>query len=825
MKCYLVGLILVLGIGNSFANDVLHWQNTSVINSDWLYLEKDTDLIPTEADGAYEKINLPHTWNAEDTLKSGPYRRAGSWYRKNITITAADLEKRIYMRFNAAGQQAKVFVGGKLVMEHIGGYSAFTCELTDKIKLGKNQVNVWVSNKGGQKIPPLSGDFNVYGGLYRSVLLVRAPKVSISRKHLGGPGFRKWSSDVSDNAADFHLKVLLDNGSAQSASLTLVSELLDPSGKTVLKSNATAAVAANQTSYVDLKFPTLANPQLWSPESPTLYTMNLKVMQNGKVIDVVSAKHGFRWFRFDANRGFFLNGKPYKLNGANRHQDFEGEGNAVPLKRHLDDIKLMKELGINWLRLAHYQQDDYILQLCNELGILVWEEIPYVDRTSFEPEFEANLRSMMKDLIEQHFNNSSIILWGMGNEIHMKKRPDGKAKCYDIIKGLNDIIHTEDSTRKSVYVTGDVTYATHLKIVEMIDVLGYNLYRGWYADHYDNFTKRCEHLHKMDPGKPLIISEFGAGSDMNIHSENPARQDFSTEFQNDFLESHLKQIAKMDWLCGVNWWNYADFGSARRGNSIPRVNQKGVVTFTRKKKDSFYLMKSMWSKEPVVYIESATWKKRGGAPEKTYRVFSNMKSVELFHNNVSLGKQSSEFSWKVVLTKGENIIKAVGSSGSIRKEHSITTSFTKSRVGTLAVASVESNAHFARNAIDGNLKTRWSAVGSKQWIQLDMGHILLVDGVNICFHNGEKTIYKLAIKGSQDKENWVEFFDGKSTKNDGFEKFLFKEQPEIRYLRIEAKGNEKSGWNGYSEIKPMISHDKKEKSIYEKMGAGDAEAN
>jgi len=233
----------------------------------------------------------------------------------------------------------------------------------------------------------------------------------------------------------------------------------------------------------------------------------------------------------------------------------------------------------------------------------------------------------------------------------------------------------------------------------------------------------------------------------------------------------------------------------------------------------------MWSKEPVVYIESATWKKRGGAPEKTYRVFSNMKSVELFHNNVSLGKQSSEFSWKVVLTKGENIIKAVGSSGSIRKEHSITTSFTKSRVGTLAVASVESNAHFARNAIDGNLKTRWSAVGSKQWIQLDMGHILLVDGVNICFHNGEKTIYKLAIKGSQDKENWVEFFDGKSTKNDGFEKFLFKEQPEIRYLRIEAKGNEKSGWNGYSEIKPMISHDKKEKSIYEKMGAGDAEAN
>ncbi len=556
----------------------------TTLNDNWLYLEKDTVQLPAAPDSAYNQISLPHTWNDKDTLITKKYRRSASWYRKYLTFSDADLKQRLYLRFGAAGQRAVVYVNGTQSMEHIGGYSAFTLELTDLVKVGKNKIDVMVTNKYDKMIAPLSGDFNMYGGLYRSVQLIKAPKESISRKTLGGPGFRIWSEKVSAEKGDLNVSAYVDNGTEIDGFYKLQAILKDPEGKIVSKGETSAKVKARKVGHFTFALPEIVNPELWSPENPILYTLSVALVKNGNVIDMVATNHGFRWFKFTADKGFFLNGKPYKLIGVNRHQDFYMEGNAVSPKRHEDDMKLMKELGINWLRLAHYQQDDYVLELCDKMGMLVWEEIPYVNGTTFEPEFENNMRSMMKDMIEQHFNHPSIVLWGMGNEVWMKPDADGKARCWSIINRLNNLIHEQDPVRKSVFVIGDANYAWKLKVMEIPDVIGYNLYRGWYGAGYETFTARCEDLHSKNPDKPFIVSEFGAGCDRNIHSESPRRYDFSEEYQINFLESHLDQIEKIDWLSGFNWWNFADFGAAHRGDSIPHVNQKGFITFDRQKK-------------------------------------------------------------------------------------------------------------------------------------------------------------------------------------------------------------------------------------------------
>ena len=582
-------LIVLSACASPKTNKTVPLANSSKtqINNHWLYLEKDSVEFTNEQDIKYSLISLPHTWNAIDSLETRNYRRAASWYRKYLNFSAADLEQRLYLKFGAAGQRAVVYVNGKKQMEHIGGYSAFTIELTHLVKLGKNSIDVMVTNKHDKTIAPLSGDFTMYGGLYRSVHLIKAPKTSFSKNVRSGPGFRVWSEHISKTSAEIKMTACIDRSVSTKGTFTIYAKLVDPNGKTVSTTEKEISVKASQITKINLSLPKVSNPLLWSPESPQLYKLTLALIKDGKVIDRVEENHGFRWYKFTADNGFFLNGKPYKLLGVNRHQDFKREGNALAPHRHKNDIELMKELGVNWLRLAHYQQDDYVLDLCDKMGLLVWEEIPYVDRTTFEPQFEKNLQSMIKDMIEQHYNHSSIILWGMGNEVRMKAGKDGKARCWNIINNLHKLVRKDDPSRKTVFVVGDADYASRLKVFDIPDVIGYNIYRGWYGAGFETFTARCQQLHRLNPDKPFIVSEFGAGCDQRIHTETPKRYDFSEEYQIQFLESHLDQIEKMDWLSGFNWWNFADFGSANRGDSLPHINQKGLITFDRTKKDSF----------------------------------------------------------------------------------------------------------------------------------------------------------------------------------------------------------------------------------------------
>lgn len=813
-------LVLNIPIQAKQITKKFHWTNTKNINTNWLYLEKDTEEFPKENNAHYVEISLPHTWNSKDVLQTKEYRRASSWYRKNISFTKEQLNQRTYIRFGAAAQQAKVYLNGKLLTHHIGGYSAFTCEITNDLKSGDNQIDVWVSNKDNKNIAPRSGDFNFYGGLYRSVELISAPAISISRKNFGGPGVRVWSEKVSDQESDINLSAILDNGGAKKAKLRIEVKVFDKNGHAVSAGEKSTILKSLEIKKLNVPMPNISNPELWSPEKPNLYRVEVKVFKKNKLIDQLTLKHGFRWFQFTANKGFFLNGKPYKLQGINRHQDYFGEGNAIPLHRHYDDIVLMKEAGINWLRLAHYQQNDYMLQVCDELGMLVWEEIPFVNGNSQEPAFAANLQSMMKDMIEQHFNHPAIVLWGMGNEVWQKDRGDGKANIYDLLVGLNNLIHKEDPVRKSVMVNGDNNKPMDFKIIEIPDVFGFNLYRGWYKTDYNDFTNRCEELHAMAPNKPLIISEFGAGSDMDIHTENPLRQDFSIEYQNDFLEAHLNQIEKMNWLCGVNRWAFADFGAAHRGDSKPHINQKGLVTFDRKKKDAYYLLQSKWSKTPMVYIEAPTWSERSGNPVKEYRVFTNMAEVELYHNGKSMGKQQAGFKWNVELSLGENHLLAKAKSGKISKEHEYRLHYQKERPVFEIKAANSNEANKAKYAIDGNDSTYWAS-DKKAELIIDLKRICLVNGVSIQFFDPSKHTYFLDIKGSTDGKNWTPLFSGKNNRFSLNETFKYPKQQEQRYIKIEAKGNKKNDFNAYIEIQPLITQEKAEKNLYEKIGAGE----
>ncbi len=469
-----------------------------------------------------------------------------------------------------------------------------------------------------------------------------------------------WNTNVSEKKTKVNLEVQLDNASNTVRSVTVKASLKNKKGDIVSKGYLKVNLDLNKTLSANIPMSSILNPKLWSPETPYLYDVEIELYENDAKLDGVSTKFGVRWYEFTADKGFFLNGKPYKLKGANRHQDYFAKGNALTSEIHLNDIKLMKELGVNWLRLAHYQQDDYILQLCDELGVLVWEEIPYVNNTPKNVDFESNLRSMLKELIEQHYNHTSIILWGMGNETWMSDRGDGKSSNYHIIENLNALIHSEDPSRKTVFVNGDNNKPIDFGVIHIPDVFGFNLYRGWYKGHYNDLSERLNELHRSAPNVPLILSEFGVGSDERVHTENPQKQDFSIQYHNDYLESHIEQLDKLDWLCGANYWAFADFGAAHRGDTKPHINQKGLVTFDRKKKDAFYLLKSKWAKNPVVYIESPFWIERFGNSKKEIQVFSNMDEVEFFHNKKSLGRQSSKFLWSINLKEGKNTLKAIG---------------------------------------------------------------------------------------------------------------------------------------------------------------------
>lgn len=626
----------------------------------------------------WEQVHLPHTWNT-DAYSTRNYRRASSWYKKEFRLEAAEMwDKQLYLKFDAVNSLADVYLNGELLTTHKGGYSAFIVDITDKVRNDvSNLLMVHVNNQNNQ-IPPLSGDFTIFGGIYRDVWLISVGKQHISLTDYASPGVYVDLPFVSEEKAEISVRGTLVNRDVQRAALKLNVEVLDADGKSVVQSLRNIRLDAEGTFAVKERLQ-LENPRLWSPESPYLYSVKVSLKdERGKVLkDEMRVPLGVRWFSMDAQEGFKLNGKPMKLIGACRHQDQMPMGIALSDEMHRRDMQLLKDMGANFVRLAHYPQDDAVLRACDELGMLVWEEIPVVDLIALGDEFRTNATSALREMIRQHYNQPSVIMWGYMNEAVIqlqyrvkKQRLNGfYENTLALARHLEETLKMEDPYRLSTMAYHGNQIYNQIGLSNITDVSGWNLYQGWYENDFKSFDRFVDEEHRKYPYRPLIISEFGAGSDSRLQSLEPQIFDFSMQWQQLYLEYYLPAIMKRPFIVGATEWNFIDFSSASRQETTPHINNKGLMYNDRRPKDVFYYFQAFLRKDiPVLHIAVDDWKYRtvvsdGEAVEHPVKVYSNLDRVELSVNGKKLSVQGIEnchAGWRVPLVVGRNTLVASG---------------------------------------------------------------------------------------------------------------------------------------------------------------------
>lgn len=668
LKTIIFCCLLVAGV-NAFAQRFTS-QKIS-INSNWQFSKIENNL-------SWEKIDLPHTWNVYDVIDEVPgYYRGKAFYKKEIEIPANMQGKKIYLQFEGANTNTKVFINKKIVGKHVGGYSSFSFEITPFLNLkGVNELIVEVDNSVDLNDLPVSADFTFYGGIYRDVFLISKDDVHFDLSNYGSSGVFVNTPSVSKLEGNVVLSGTINNDGKYPRNFKLLTEIKDARGKVVFVKSTSKKLTKDSNWNFKVNNIRIPKPNLWSPDNPYLYSVNFQILdvENNNIIDASTQPLGFRWFEFNADKGFFLNGDPLKLIGTNRHQDREGFGNALPDDFHEEDIRLIKEMGANFLRIAHYPQDPRVLEMCDRYGLLVWEEIPVVNEINTTAEFAENAKMALKEMIRQNFNHPSIIIWGFMNEIFatnkMRKLVEREtllAKTTSLAKELQVIVRQEDPSRNTAMAL-EYTYADEYLetgIGDICDVVGWNLYIGWYQEDMNKFGPFLDEWHKKYPTKSFIISEYGAGSDTRIHSLTPTRYDYSMEYQELNLESYYKQIMARPFVAGATVWNSFDFNSEGRMDVVPNINNKGVLTLDRKPKDSYFFFQAVLSKEPILKIASTDWKYRTGRAESIQNnfckqpvvIYSNQAEVELFNNGISLGKKqtiASKAIWDVPFHSGKN---------------------------------------------------------------------------------------------------------------------------------------------------------------------------
>lgn len=689
------------------------------INDNWRFSPANADGSEKRAtaDSSWEMVNIPHTWNAKDAFDDEPgYRRGASWYRKNLSLDSRLKGKRIFLYFEGANQTADVYVNEKLVGRHLGGYTAFSFDVTDAIKYDEpNLVAVKVDNSFNADIPPLTADFTFYGGIYRDVWLIAADDVHFKVTDYASPGVQIATPSVSEKSGTVNIRGTVENSSANVRKVEVVNSVTDAAGREVASTISILDIKPKSEATFEQSTKPIANPQLWSPDSPYLYHVKTVIRENGKEVDDITNPLGFRWYSFDADKGFSLNGKLLKLRGVNRHQDYAGLGNAVPDAIHIRDMELIKDAGFNFIRLAHYPQDPSVLQAADRLGLLIWEEVPLVNYITISPGFTENSQTMLREMIRQHRNHPSIIMWGYMNEIYLrvpKENEDGiKKATVDLARILDKEAHTEDTARPTTIAFHGSDAYNQTGLAEIPNIIGWNIYSGWYSKVFDDFGKYIDDQHKRFPKRPLIISEYGANGDLRLHSLNPRRFDSTTEYQRMFHESYLAQVNARPYISGTALWNEFDFAAELRGETIPHINQKGMYTYDRRPKDVHFFYKANLSSEPVLHIAATDWKYRAGTdlgPQKI-DVYSNLAEVELFQDGVSLGKKKPnelhKATWDVTLHDGVNSLTASGA-----KDKSIITDAAEVHYKLVTVSSPDIAVNVGSNAqfVDES-KTCWLA--------------------------------------------------------------------------------------------------------------------
>ena len=609
------------------------------LNDGWKFY-KNTGDINTEL-GA-ETVNLPHTWNAQDGQDGGnDYFRGKCLYKKTLKSSDMGKGEKYYIEIEGANSSTDVFINGKKAAHHDGGYSLFRSDITPFVER-KNEIAIVVDNAPNDRVYPQIADFTFYGGLYRGVNIISVPETHFELDYFGGQGI-KVTPSVNGKNAEVKIEVFVENMKSGDA---VSFEILDRSGRAVVEST----VGATVTSF------TIENARLWNGKAdPYLYTARASIVRDGDKIDTVSTRFGCRSFKVDANGGFILNGNRYALRGVSRHQDREGIGNALLPEHHDEDMKLMLELGVTSVRLAHYQHSQYFYDLCDEYGIVVWAEIPYI--SNHLDGGDENTVTQLTELIVQNYNHPSIIVWGISNEITMT---GSSLPMFENHKRLNDLAHKLDPTRLTAIACVSMCDIDE-PYVHITDLVAYNHYFGWYGGDTDMNGPWFDNFHSKYPNKPIGVSEYGCEG-LNYHTSNPVQGDYTEEYQAHYHEELIKQLYTRNYIWATYVWNMFDFGAdARAEGGEPGINHKGLVTFDRKyKKDAFYAYKAWLSDEPFVHIAGKRYRDRVEDKAKI-TVYSNCDEVELFANGRSLGKQSSKnhFFYFEIENKGVTKLRAV----------------------------------------------------------------------------------------------------------------------------------------------------------------------
>ena len=638
------------------------------------------------ADTEWTSVNIPHTFNL-DAYRQPNYYQGKGLYRRVLTLPKVDPHRRYYLKIDAASKAAEVTVNGKSAGSHAGGYTAFVVDVTDYIQK-ENIIEITVDN-GRKDITPISADFTFWGGIYRDVWLVSTPEQHFRMDNMGSDGVFVSTPEVNGQRGKIQVKGEVTNDAETAVTLEVQNQIYSPQGDLLQTRKQKVKLKAGETREFGYVSDVIANPDLWSPETPSLYKVKTQLLnpKTNDVIDEKTNKVGFRWFAFDGNKGFSLNGKPYKLRGVNRHQDQAPVGVALDDEAHRRDIRLIKELGCNFIRISHYPQDDAIVEMCDELGLLAWEEIPIINIVPDTPGYADNCELNLREMIRQHYNHPSIIAWGYMNEILLTVPPVDspewqpcKERTVALAQRLEAALKEEDSSRVSVMAFNMTNLYNEIGL-DLEDVVGWNLYQGWYVDKLEDFNKWCEDQHRRYPHHPMIISEWGAGSDRRLHTTEGRAFDFSMEYQQTYVEHYLPFIEEKEWISGCTYWNFIDFNVAARQESMPRVNNKGLFYNDRTPKDVAYYFKSMWRKDiPVLRIASRDWKVRVGKEGETQQIklYSNLPEVELFVNGESAGKQATDNChavFNVVLPVGTSVLTAQGVYGNKPVEDVMTIDF------------------------------------------------------------------------------------------------------------------------------------------------------
>lgn len=648
------------------------------LNQDWMYLENDT-TYPEKAmeQNEWIPIQLPHTWNALDATDLDPgYRRSASWYKKNLNLVEISYGTSYRLYFEGVNTISSVYVNGTIVGGHIGGYIGFETDITDAIKPGENEILVRVDNGyNPEVVPSQKSDFFIFGGITRDVWLKIIPKYHISNVKVNTP-------KVSQSNADFEARVALN---VQGKNFKVKATLMDPDGKVVKMSSF--KVKSNE---VLVKFNSIDRPQLWDTDTPNLYTLILELLSNTGVIDLVKQKFGFRWFEFEEHGAFYLNGKRLLLRGTHRHEEHAGVGAAMSNEQHWNDMKLIKEMGANFVRLAHYPQDPEIYKACDSLGLLVWDELPWCRGGLGNDEWKKNTKNMLGEIINQNYNHPSIIIWSLGNEIYWLpdfENGDNTDNINEYLQELNDYAHQLDPSRKTAirkYYEGS----------HIVDVFSPSIWSGWYSGSYKSYQKAIDKYKTEYPH--FLHAEYGGSSHVGRHTENPITGegkiqsdvweeaivqtdvaniaqigDWSENYIVDLFDWHLRISETDPEFVGNVQWAFKDFGTPLRPeNAIPYMNQKGLVDRNNNPKDAFYVFKSYWSDDPFTYIESHTWTQREGPEDlkRSISVYSNCNEVELFLNGKTLGIKNRDvksfpaagLNWEINFEEGQNNLVAIG---------------------------------------------------------------------------------------------------------------------------------------------------------------------